>query len=347
MKAKNAQYWACQIVGWGAYSFGAGLSTGVIANGWRRSVVIGYLLFFLYSIGLTHLLRSQIHRRKWTSLSLPKALLRLVPAGMLIATVQSALVVIVYTAIEGHLGEWSQASSIAYMFIGLSVVDTIWAILYLAITTFRHSREVQRREMQMKLALSNAELHALEAQVNPHFLFNCLNSIRGMVSEDSAQAQDMITRLANILRYNLQKDRRDTVPLASELEAVSDYLALESIRFDDRLRVHVEVDHAVRQSTVPPMLLQTLVENAIKHGIEELPSGGDVFIRASLEGDSLRMEVENTGNLGDPRPGSTQIGLTNARERLRVLYGDRASLQLLSPRAGRVTATILMPATVS
>ncbi|MBV8896808.1 MAG: histidine kinase [Acidobacteriaceae bacterium] len=347
MKVKNAQYWTCQIVGWGAYSFGAGLSTGVIANGWRRSVVIGYLLFFLYSIGLTHLLRSQIHRRKWTSLSLPKALLRLVPANMLIAAVQSALVVSVYTGIEGHLGEWSQASSIAYMFIGLSVVDTIWTILYLAITTFRHSREVQRREMQMKLALSNAELRALEAQVNPHFLFNCLNSIRGMISEDSAQAQDMITRLANILRYNLQKDRHHTVPLASELEAVSDYLALESIRFEDRLRVHVEVDHAVGQSAVPPMLLQTLVENAIKHGVEELPSGGDLFIRASLEGDALRMEVENPGNLRDPRPGSTQIGLTNARERLRVLYGDRASLQLRSPRVGRVTATILMPTTLS
>jgi LytS/YehU family sensor histidine kinase len=151
------------------------------------------------------------------------------------------------------------------------VIDTIWAILYLAITTFRRSREVQRSEMQMKLALSNAELRALEAQVNPHFLFNCLNSIRGMISENPAQAQDMITRLANILRYNLQKDRHHTVPLASEIEAVSDYLALESIRFEDRLRVHLEVDEKVRESMVPPMLLQTLVENAIKHALKRLP----------------------------------------------------------------------------
>ena len=343
MRTRNAQYWACQIAGWGVYSFGAGLSTGVIANGWRRSVVIGYLLFFLYSIGLTHLLRSVIHLRNWTSLSLPRALMRQVPASILIAAVQSTLVVCVYTAIEGNLGEWSQASSIAYMFIGLSVVDTIWTILYLAITTFRLSHEVQRREMQMKLALSNAELRALEAQVNPHFLFNCLNSIRGMISEDAEQAQEMITRLANILRYNLQKDRHHTVPLASELEAVSDYLALESIRFEHRLRVHMAVDQAVRQTAVPPMLLQTLVENAIKHGVEELPSGGELFIRATLDGDGLRIEVENTGSLGAPQPGSTHIGLTNARERLRVLYGERASVQVESRSAGRVTATILMP----
>ena len=343
MRTRNAHYWVCQVAGWGVYSFGAGLSTGVIANGWRRSVVIGYLLLFLYSIGLTHLLRSVIHRRNWTSLSLPSALMRQVPASILIAAVQSTLVVCVYTAIEGNLGEWSQASSIAYMFIGLSVVDTIWTILYLAITTFRHSREVQRREMRMKLALSNAELRALEAQVNPHFLFNCLSSIRGMISEDPTQAQDMITRLANILRYNLQKDRNHTVPLASELEVVSDYLALESIRFESRLWVQLEIDHAVRQTAVPPMLLQTLVENAIKHGVEEFPSGAELFIRATLDGDGLRIEVENTGNLRAPRLGSTQIGLTNARERLRVLYGERASLQLQQRSAGRVTATILMP----
>lgn len=345
MKTSNAQYWVCQIAGWSAYSFGAGLSTGVMANGWRPSVVIGYLLFFLYSIGLTHLLRAQIHRRNWTSLPLPRALVRLVPLSICVAAVQSALVVGVYTAIEGRLGEWSQPSSIAYMFIGLSVVDTIWTILYLAITTFRHSREVRRNEMQMKLALSNAELRALEAQVNPHFLFNCLNSIRGMISEDPAQAQNMITRLANILRYNLQKDRQHTVPLAREVEAVSHYLALESIRFEDRLRVHLDIDDTAGRIAVPPMMLQTLVENAIKHGIEEVACGSDLFVRARLDRNILRIEVENSGTLVDPRPGSTQIGLVNTRERLRILYGEHASLQLSARAEGRVTATILIPAT--
>ncbi len=345
MKRTNSQYWVCQIAGWGAYSFGAGLSTGVMANGWRPSVIIGYLLFFLYSIGLTHLLRAEIHRRRWTSLPLPRALGRLVPASILIAAVQSALVVGIYTAIEGHLGEWRQASSIAYMFIGLSVIDTIWTVLYLAITTFRHSREVRSNEMRMKVALSNAELRALEAQVNPHFLFNCLNSLRGMITEDPTQAQDMVTRLANILRYNLQKDRRHTVPLASEVEIVSDYLALQSIRFENRLRVHMEVDNAVRETAVPPMVLQTLVENAIKHGVEEIPAGGDLFIRARLEGNILRIEVENTGSLSDARPGSTQIGLANARERLRILYGEHASLELGTRCDGHVTATVLIPTT--
>jgi LytS/YehU family sensor histidine kinase len=129
------------------------------------------------------------------------------------------------------------------------------------------------------------------------------------------------------------------------VEAVADYLALESIRFEDRLRVHLQVDEAARQTPVPPMLLQTLVENAIKHGVEELPAGGDLFIRARADGDTLRIEVENAGRLGAPRPGSTQIGLSNARERLRILYGERASLELADSGEGRVAATILIPMT--
>jgi LytS/YehU family sensor histidine kinase len=269
---------------------------------------------------------------------------RLASASIAIGVVQSALVVGIYTAIEGRLGVWSQSSSIAFLFMGVSIVTGIWTILYLTITTIRQSREVRRNEMQMKLALSNAELRALEAQVNPHFLFNCLNSIRGMICEDPTQAQDMITRLGNMMRYNLQKERPHTAPLASEIEAVSDYLALESIRFEDRLRVHLAVDHLAAKTPVPCMLLQTLVENAIKHGIEEAPLGGDLFIRAGLEGGALRIEVENTGGLTGPRTGSTKIGLTNARERLRILYGEHASLKLETPSEGTVTATILIPA---
>ena len=344
MKRTNAQYWACQVAGWGAYS-AVGLSTAVTDNGWRPSVVVGYLLFFLYSIGFTHLLRSEIHRRRWIGLPLLPLLTRLAASGIAIAALQSALIVGVYTAIEGQLGVWSQPSSTAFMFLGLSTINSIWATLYLTITTLRHSREMRRNEMQMKLALSNAELRALEAQVNPHFLFNCLNSIRGMISEDPAQAQDMVTRLANILRYNLQRNRRHTVSLASEVEAVTDYLALESIRFEDRLQVHLELDEQVQQSAVPPMLLQTLVENAIKHGIEDVPLGGDLYIRGHLQGDTVRIEVENTGTLSAPHPGSTQIGLTNARERLRLLYGENASLQLGASGEGRVTATLLIPTT--
>jgi two-component system LytT family sensor kinase len=133
-----------------------------------------------------------------------------------------------------------------------------------------------------------------------------------------------------------------TVPLASELEAVSDYLALESVRFEDRLRVEFAIDADTRQVPIPPMLLQTLIENAVKHGIAPLPGGGKLLIRTRMVQDSMKVEVENTGQLREPKPGDTPLGLSNVRERLRFLYADRASLQL-QERDGRVAATLLIP----
>ena len=146
----------------------------------------------------------------------------------------------------GSLVIWREHTSIEFLFLGLSVVSIIWTVLYLSVTTMRNSRELRRAEIETKLALSKAELRALEAQLNPHFLFNCLNSIRGMVSEDPTHAQNMVTRLANLLHYTLERNRDHTVSLGSELDVVSDYLALESVRFEDRLRVHLAVDNAAR-----------------------------------------------------------------------------------------------------
>jgi hypothetical protein len=339
---KNASYWSCQLAGWGAFS-ALGLTVAVMENGPRPSAIIGYLFFFVYSVGFSHLLRSLAVRRGWMRLPTLQAVARLSGGAVAIAAVQAGLVVTVYRAIEGSPGPWSQPSSIVFMFLWLSVVGNIWVILYFSITALRHSREVRRQQTQMKLALSEAELRALESQLNPHFLFNCLNSIRGMISENPQEAQDMVTRLANILRYSLQRDRRHTVPLASEVEIVSDYLALESIRFESRLRTRVEVDEAALEVPVPPMLLQTLVENAIKHGVEDLPAGSEISIRAFMENDTLRVAVRNAGELTEPQPTSTQIGLNNARERLRILYGERAALQLLPGGGGQIVAKLSIP----
>ena len=222
---------------------------------------------------------------------------------------------------------------------GVGGADGMWLLFYVSMTSKRRYRE---KEVRLQLAVRDAELRALEAQVNPHFLFNCLNSIRGMVAENPAVAQDMITRFATILRYNLQRDWTHTVPLSAEVEVVSDYLALEGIRFEDRLRVELAIDAAAANAPVPPMLLQTLVENGLKHGIAHLPAGGDLRIRARMEAEGLLLEVENSGQLGESKPGGTRMGLTNARERLKLLYGGRAGIELTNG-GGNVVARVRIP----
>jgi len=135
-----------------------------------------------------------------------------------------------------------------------------------------------------------------------------------------------------------------TVPLSSELEAVTDYLALESVRLEERLRVRVAIEPAAASFPIPAMLLQSLVENAVKHGIAPSPEGGELSVRARVDGDTLVLQVDNPGQLGNPRPGEGGLGLANARDRLRILYGSRAGLRLEN-RDGRVAATLSVPRT--
>jgi signal transduction histidine kinase len=332
----RVSYWACQAFGWGTYSV-LGMRMAAHEVGWTTGVIAGYGLFFFYSIALTDLLRREIKRRHWLDAPGGRMLARLGPAVLGIGTVQTLLV---FGVDFGLTGRTSELAWTPRFWLNITGATAIWTIFYVALTAPRRYRE---KQVGLELALREAELRALEAQVNPHFLFNCLNSIRALVIENPPLAQDMLTRLASTLRFNLHRDLMHTIPLASEVEAVTDYLALEQVRFEDRLRVEFAIDPAAAQAAVPPMLFQTLVENALKHGIAPLAAGGDLVIRATALADGVLVEVENTGQIMPPKAGATQVGLANIRERLRILYGDAVSLDLRSHDGNRVVASVVIP----
>jgi two-component system, LytTR family, sensor kinase len=185
-------------------------------------------------------------------------------------------------------------------------------------------------------------LQSLRSQVNPHFLFNALNSVRALVVEDPRLAQDAVTKLSELLRYSLQSNKVDLVELSAEIEMVRDYLAIEEIRFEERLRVSFDIDPAALSAEIPSMLLQVLVENAVKHGIAKLPRGGIVAVSGRITVGMLRLEVINSGRVRAAGK-TTGIGLENTRQRLRLLYGDRAWLTLNNCGDDLVAATALMP----
>ena len=332
------KYWYCQVLGW--IAFGAlGLTLNVLNGGRFRVLLITHILFVLYSIGLTHLFRGQIQKRRARHQRGASLWLFLAAGVLLISVIQTALIILTSSLIAHEQPNWP-LSVMAALEWGMFMGTGIWTVLYIRLT---EKRRQETREVELKLALREAELRALEAQINPHFLFNCLNSIRALVLIDPARAQDMLTRLANVLRHSLRHDRQHTVPLASEIEAVADYLALEAVRFEERLRVQIAVDPAAAQCAVPPMLLQTLVENAIKHGIAQVSGSGDLIVRAEHRGGVIRLTVENTGQLSGVPASPNQLGIANTRERLRLLYGDQASF-ILNNGNGRVIATVQIPA---
>jgi two-component system sensor histidine kinase AlgZ len=184
------------------------------------------------------------------------------------------------------------------------------------------------RQSELARALQQAELRLLKSQLNPHFLFNALNTVRSLIADDPSRAQHAVTHLANTLRYTLGAGQNELVALARELEIVADFLELEKMRFEERLTIEREVAADAGGAQIPVMLLQTVVENAIKHGIAELPAGGVLRIFAALQDGVLVLNVENPRPPASARPVREGTGLRNAEERLRLLFDSSATLEL-------------------
>jgi LytS/YehU family sensor histidine kinase len=301
---------------------------------------VGFLLFIVYSIGFTHLLRLHIQRRGWLGQPVSRGLPRIFASAVLTGAVQTTLVIVISRLLTGQ-NAFDRTAMLSTAW-GIIFMTCAWTAIYVAVQWYRRYRQVQMREIESQLLLRKAELRALQAQVNPHFLFNSLNTIRGTVDENPERAQDMITSLANLFRRSLRSDETQMIPLAEEITAVSDYLALESARYEDRLKVQVDVEADVESCPVPAMMLQTLVENAVKHGISKVPEGGGVHIRGALEDRRLVLEVENTGTIQDTDGNRPHTGLANARERLRLLCGSEATLSLVE-KNGIVAARVVIP----
>lgn len=189
------------------------------------------------------------------------------------------------------------------------------------------SREAERREMQAHALAREAELKALKAQINPHFLFNSLNSISALTSLDPARARQMCVLLAEFLRSTLGLGEKTSIPLEEELALARCFLAVEKVRFGARLRVEEDVQEQCRSRPIPPLLLQPLIENAVNHGIARLAEGGWIRLEARCADGRLVIVLENAIDPEAPAGRSNGMGLANVRRRLEARYGDEARLE--------------------
>jgi two-component system LytT family sensor kinase len=202
--------------------------------------------------------------------------------------------------------------------------------------------ERQSREALLQQQVTEAELRALRAQINPHFLFNCLNTIADLVVRDPARAETMTLRLAEVFRHVLDHAARPLTSIRGEIEFLRTYLYIEEARFGDRLRVEIDVAPEVEQEQIPSLILQPLVENALKHGLGPKRGPGHLRIAVRADGERLQMTVEDDGIGPGARP-SKGLGLVNIAERLQTLYQDRASVSLQPRESGGSIATVLIP----
>ena len=341
-------YWTTQFTVWAAY---VTLISSVAYADEKYAPGTGYLMtmVLLIGIGVSHLFRLVILKLRWIDLSLGGLLLRIVAGSLVLGALAFLLQAILHdvlfplsTPIIGGdpFGVFTGWVNWILLLFG-------WGMGYFSYHWFVRSRREEIRNLRLEGANRENQLGTLRSQLNPHFMFNALNGIRALIDEDPARAKQSITQLSTILRNSMMTVRRNTVPLGEELDIVKAYLDLEAMRFEERLRVRYDVEDGLDRLPVPPMMLQTLAENAVRHGIAHLTAGGDLEIGAHRTLEGLLLSVKNTGTYDPSAPkklGTTSngIGLRNTRRRLEMLYGRTAELRIEN-RDGMVVTEVEIP----
>jgi sensor histidine kinase YesM len=341
---KRILFWILQIIGWNApalnswakfltdtplkpsYIIIEGLvvfATGIFASSWLRLKLKGNVDFEKFS------------RQTFKKIAL----------AYFIASILYFLLTLLFASLAYILIQQKPLDVSVMMLIsnGLNsfIFMLIWLVFYISIKTIIRLRAVKIKQLELQSEIKEAQLNTLKGQINPHFMFNSLNNIRGLILEDQHKARDMLTRLSEMLRYSLNKENADTIDLSEELEMVENYIALSKIQLEKRLTIKQTIDKTLMSCQIPPMLIQMLVENAIKHGIANQAQGGTVSLNICKKDNKLIIQVINTGKLVQASQ-STQLGIINIQKRLKLLYNSQANFTLQEQNQ-HVIATIKMP----
>lgn len=337
------QYWISQILGWSLFAI---VNLVIIASfgKYTRQNLIVFLVMCLSGIILTHQFRRYIKKFNWVSLPIKKLLPRTLLACLIIGTIIYALAFGTnYTLGQFKQDEFKFATVVAGI-INLSGVVAVWSLIYFSFHYFQKYKRAEIESYIWEAAVKDFELKTLKSQLNPHFMFNALNSIRALIDEDPKSAQTAVTKLSNILRYSLKIERNETVPLDEEMQTVADYLALEAIRLEERIKYHIAIDPKSSKIEIPPMMIQTLVENGIKHGIAKRTNGGEIYVTTKLENSFLYINIKNTGQIEEHLlKQSNGFGISNTKQRLNLIYGNDAKFEIKNNSDETVSAEITIP----
>ncbi len=341
--SKRKRYWFAQFSGWTLYTLVNLVFLSALKEfTWQYFITL--MVIYASGLFLTHNYRNHIKKNNWLLLPIKKLLVSSLAACIIIGTIIYALAF----SSNYFLGQFkSEEFKFATPFIGivnLSAVIVIWSLIYFSYHYFQNYKRAVIESYIWEAAVKDFELKTLKSQLNPHFMFNALNSIRALIEEDPKSAQTAVTKLSNILRYSLKIERNETVPLEEEVQVVSDYLALESIRLEERIKYNISIDPNTSKLEIPPMMIQTLVENGIKHGIAKQTDGGEISVSTFLDNSNLRIKIKNTGRLEEELlKRSNGFGLSNTKQRLNLIYGSKASFEIKNNPDNSVSAEIIIP----
>jgi sensor histidine kinase YesM len=317
-----------------------------VADGWNS--VLGELIFSYLWLALTPLVI-------WLSRSFRIEVgqrLKNVTIHVVASVVFLLFHIFIFTLISIPFGWYSQLTDFwtRYFLLILNFTPSnvmfYWGIIVIehALDYYQKLQERELRASQLEAQLAQSQLEVLKMQLHPHFLFNTLNAISALIRESPDEADEMVSRLGDLLRMTLETAGLQEVPFKKELEFLKHYLDIEQTRFQDRLKVEMAIEPETLDGLVPSMILQPLVENSVRHGVAPRPEGGCVKIKAWLDNSLLRLEVEDDGpGLGGDTPRKERVGLTNTRARVSNLYGDEHGLRLRHAAGGGLIVSLSIP----
>ena len=322
-------YWLAQIIGWASYS---GLLTFSVYNKDANRIdsifVFNIIIAITAGILVTHGQRIFFIRMGWLGLRLPKLIPKLIFLS-LISSLLLTLIVIFGGYLLDNLGETEVTVGFTDVVVNIFayvLLVLFWNAIYFTFHFFQQSRKQEISNLELKAKNRESELNNLRSQLNPHFLFNSLNSIKALIDEDPSKSKVAITTLSSLLRQSLVMGAENLVSLENEIGLAKSYLELEKIRFEERLNVEWELTPGLESFTIPPFTLQMMVENAIKHGISNLKNGGKVKITTMDVGGIVSIQVTNSGSLKSVS--DLGVGIENIKQRLALQYQQGAEFKL-------------------
>ena len=343
MLNKNRLYWTLQIAGWTGYAVLEIFTAFMLSE--DQSVSTRRVIFLVYEsfscLILTHIFRLLIKRRDWIT----KGLDWVIPRTLLAVLFMSLLIYFLRVPASIFLGLFSpgvafSAGNVAGLSAVYILIFFLWSIMYFVYNYF----DRYNNTLKLEASLKETELNNLRSQLNPHFIFNALNSIRSLVDENPPKSKQAITQLSNLLRSSLSSGKRSLTTLTEEIKIVKDYLGLESIRYEERLKYELDISPDTLEWMVPPLMIQTLVENGIKHGVSVLREGGVLQVKTFLKNGRLQVLVRNSGSFdSSDRHKSKGLGIENTIKRLKLIYGDEAVFRIRKEDENMVLTELEIP----
>ena len=341
---ERRDYWLCQLAGWGSFAVVGILSSNQSNMDHAIRFAMAKTACMISGLLLSHLWHEFLRARGWLDRNRSFPFAPILGGITLLSVVQLACLIAADTVFRNGalLSDREALPFVALMLFFLWFgVFLVWTLCYAMVLSRRRALRLEVEKLELEVSGKDAELRALQAQVNPHFFFNSLNSIRALIYQDSDAAAMAVNQLAGMMRHTLQSGQASTARLADELAAVDAYLAIEKLRFDERMDLTVQVEPGLEEVALPPMILQTLVENAVKHGVETSIHKCRIIIAVRQQQNQIVLSVANEGTLA-ASSASTRLGLANASKRLALLFGPQASCTLRQ-EDGWVIATVMLP----